>query len=129
VTLISNELREEIAADLRKTRAPSRTAKNLGYSIRLVLAVAEQENQPRTQRKEHNGGLGNPDVFKYTVARKRVVDNWDNNTPEIAEARRSYEAGTHTLATGYDGEFAILYAIPLKRADPKPRYFTLGEQF
>lgn len=120
---LTPEIWEEIKADLRKTRAPSRTARNLGYGIHLVLQVQNEESQPRTTREERYGGMGHPDVERFTVARKKVTSPWNNFDPDIAEARQRLEDGTHTMCTGYDGEWAILYSIPLKKLDPKPGYF------
>jgi hypothetical protein len=120
---ISKETWDEIASDLRKTRSPSRTAKNLGYSIAIILQVVEDENQPRVLRQERHGGLGRPELQKHTVARKKVWQSWNNDLPEVAKARNDYEAGTHQMVTGYDGDWAILYMIPLRWPAAKPHYF------
>jgi len=124
VITLTKEVRDEIAADLLKTRAPSRTAKNLGYSIQLVLEVAEEESRPRSRYTERFGGLGRPELARYTVARKRVWDlGWDNKSGSISKARADYEAGTHEMATGRDGEWLILYSIPRTKVEPRPNYF------
>lgn len=120
------EMREEIARDLRKTRAAARTAKNLGYPIRMVLEVLEDEKQPRPFREEKHGGLGRPELVPFTVARKRAWETWPNpKTDEaIATARAEFEAGTHEMATGRDGDWLILYSIPRKTvAKDRANYF------
>jgi hypothetical protein len=120
---LSDEVRAEIAADLRKTRAPSRTAKNLAYPITLVLQVAEEYSEPRSRHEERFGGHGRPELEPYTVARKKAWAVWDNDSEEIAYARACYEAGTHLMATGRDGDWLIMYLIPQKKTTPRPNYF------
>jgi hypothetical protein len=112
------EMREEIARDLRKTRAPARTAKN------LVLDVMEDERQPRPFREEKYGGLGRPEIQQYIVDRKRPWEIWANTTDPVLTARNQYEAGTHEMATGRDGDWLILYSIPRKTvAKDRQNYF------
>lgn len=121
---ISREMRDEIVSDLAKTRAPSRTAKNLGYSIKVVLAVAEEQNQPRSRFEEKYGGLGRPELVRYTVSRKKAWEVWDNDSGAISRARADYEAGTHEMCTGRDGDWLILYSIPNKwPAEGRTNYF------
>jgi len=117
-------IREEILRDLRKTRAPARTAKNLGYRIHLVLQVQEEDNHPRTVRQEMYGGMGRPEMQKYIVARKRAWETWNNEDNDIATARNMYEGGVVELATGRDGDWLILYSIPrVKRVKDREGYF------
>lgn len=121
---LSREVWEEIATDLRKTRgATSRTAKNLGYDIRLVLQVAEAENEPRIVREEKYGGLGRPELRDYAVARKKAWQVWDNTQPALAKARAEFEEGSHEMVTGRDGDWLILYSIPRRVPLPRPDYF------
>ena len=118
------EMREEIARDLRKTRAPARTAKNLGYPIRLVIEVMEEERQPRPFREEKYGGMGRPEMQQFIVDRKRPWEIWPNLTDPVLTARNQYEAGTHEMATGRDGDWLILYSIPRKTvAKDRQNYF------
>ncbi len=121
---LTPEIREEISRDLRKTRAPARTARNLGYTIHMVLEVLEEEKHPRPFRDEVYGGLGRPDIRDFTVDRKKVWEVWDNDKPAIAKARADYEAGTIEMCTGRDGDWLILYAIPrTKQATDRAGYF------
>lgn len=126
---LTPEVRDEILRDLRKTRAPARTAKNTGYPIRLVLQVQEEDNYPRPFREEQYGGLGRPEMQQYTVARKRAWEVWDNTNEVIAEARANYEAGTHEMVTGRDGDWLILYMIPRKKREPNREGYFQPENF
>lgn len=120
---ITDEVREEILVNFKKTRSPFRTARNLGYNIEDVLSVVDEVAIPRSTREEKFGGFGRPQMQKYLVARKRPWDVWDNNQPEIAKARADYEAGTHEMITGRDGDWLILYSIPRVKPQPRPNYF------
>lgn len=120
---LSDQIRDEIARDLRKTRAPSRTAKNLGYPIKMVLQVADEDSEPRSRHIERHGGLGRPEMQQYAVARKKAWQTWDNDSQEVSDARVAYEAGTHIMATGRDGDWLIMYMIPQSKPTPRPNYF------
>lgn len=120
---LSDEIREEITRDLRKTRAPSRTAKNLGYPIRIVLQVAEEDSEPRSRHVERYEGLGRPELRQYTVARKKAWQVWDNDSNALKSARQAYEDGTHIMVTGRDGDWLIMYLIPQVKPTPRPNYF------
>ena len=120
---LDNTIRLEILADLRKTRAPSRTAKNLGYDIRTILEIANEDRHPASRHEERHDGLGRPELRIYTVSRKKAWEAWDNDSNSLKAARASYEAGTHDMLTGRDGEWLILYLIPQKRVTPRVNYF------
>lgn len=120
---ISAEMKQEILTDLMKTRAPSRTSKNLGYDIRIVLSVMESESGSDPSFEQRYDGFGRPDLSPFLVARKKAWGVWDNDDPKIADARDKYEQGTHEMATGRDGDWLILYSIPRKNPDPRPGYF------
>lgn len=124
---LTPDIREEILRDLRKTRAPARTAKNTGYGIRLVLQVLEEDNHPRPFREEKYGGMGRPELQGFIVSRKRPWEAWDNANEPVAGARAAYEAGTHEMATGRDGDWLILYLIPRKKVDPHRAGYFLPE--
>lgn len=118
------ELRKEIEIELRKVRAPAKVARNLGISLVDVLIVSDDIGGiSRHIRPATYDGEGRPELRQFMMARKRANVPWDNDEPAIAEARRRYEAGTHTMCTGRDGEWLILYSIPLRKRDPKPDYF------
>lgn len=118
------ELREEIIRDLRKFRSPSKVARNLGLDVRVILPINDElANSPRNPRKEEFGGFGRPELSPYTVARKKAWAVWDNEDPAIAKARADYEAGTHDMMTGRDGDWLILYSLPQAKVTPRPDYF------
>ena len=125
---MNTELREEIIRELGKVRAPAKVARNLGVDIRVVLPIADElSGRPRILHEEQHDGMGRPELRAFFVARKKAWEAWDNTLAEVAEARARYEAGTHTLATGRDGQWLILYSIPLLHLDPRPHYFSLGD--
>lgn len=118
------ELKSEILAELRKVRAPTKVARNLGVDLRMVLGVVDEIGGIRAMNREERwGGFGRPELKKYTVARKRAYQTWDNNDPKITKARKDYEAGTHEMCTARDGNWLILYSIPRKKVEPRPDYF------
>lgn len=122
--MITPEIRQEIVAELRKTRAPGKVARSLGIDIRLVLPIADElSGLPRTSHEERFGGYGRPELSEFLVGRKRAHETWDNSDPLIAGARDAYEAGTHDMATGRDGDWLLLYSIPKRRVTPRPAYF------
>ncbi len=120
-------IRDEIIAELRKVRAPAKVARNLGVDIREVLKVADEiGGATRATRPEQFDGNGRPELLEFFVARKRAHVAWDNTIPEIAAARAAYEAGTHDMVTGRDGDWLILYSIPLRwPANNRTHYFKL----
>lgn len=123
--MLTPELREDIIRELRKFRSPSKVAKNLGLDIRLILPIADELSAaPRVVRSEQFDGMGRPELAPYIVGRKKAWDRWDNQDPLIAQARADYEAGTHDMITGRDGDWLILYSIPVLKKKPRPNYFT-----
>jgi hypothetical protein len=115
--------KQEVIREYIKHRLPTKVAKNLGYSIRDVLPIIDEYVGNRTVREEKFGGFGPEHMRKYIVGRKAVVGVWNNNDPQIAQARLDFEAGTHTMTTGRDGDWLLLYSIPLRKRDPKIGYF------
>lgn len=122
--MISPEIKQEIIRELRKVRAPSKAARNLGLDIRVVLPVADElSGEPRVLRQEAYGGYGRPELRDFAVGRKRAHEVWNNDDPMIAVARAAYEAGTHDMMTGRDGDWLILYSVPQRKVTPRPDYF------
>lgn len=119
----------DIKEEYAKHGSRFRTARALGISLdRVDMVIGETAVQPDTKTTTY-GGNGRPDIEKYMVARKRAGDEWDNTLPDIAEARKQYEAGTHEMCTGRDGDWLILYAIPRAVVTPRPNYFRQGSNF
>lgn len=116
--------REEIIRELTRLRSPSKVARKTGYALTDILPIADElAGQPRNVREETFGGYGRPELRDNLVARKRAHETWDNTDPAIAAARDAYEAGTHDMATGRDGDWLLLYSVPLKKPVPRPDYF------
>lgn len=122
---LTPEVEADILAKFKQTRSPFKTAHACGVDVSEVFAVIDAKSDQLTSAEERHGGLGRPEMQRYTVARRRASDReWDNGNTAIALARENYEAGTHIMATGRDGAWLILYSIPRKgRPDPQPGYF------
>ena len=113
---------DKVITEYRRTRSPYRTAKILNIPVDEVWSIVEEH---KDHRPEHSDGWGRPDIRQYTVARRRAGGVWNNMLPKIAEARQNFEAGFIDLATGRDGGWEILYALPRKKRKPRPNYFEL----
>lgn len=121
---LSAEVIEDVLLEYKRTRSPFRTANLTGLDASVVWAIIEEHSDKLSAYPERNGGYGRPELENFIVARRTVGSRaWDNTDPAIADARLSYEAGTHELATGRDGGWRILYAIPRKKVTPRPNYF------
>lgn len=121
---LSEEIIEDVLLEYKRTRSPFRTANLTGLDASVVWAIIEQHADKLSTYPERHGGYGRSDIEQYIVARRKVSSrSWDNTEPAIADARLSYERGTHDLATGRDGGWLILYAIPRKKVFPRVNYF------
>lgn len=122
--MITPEIEQDIVRELRKFRSPSKVAKLLGVDIRDVLPIADRLSEaPRVSREEQFDGMGKPSLSQHAVARKKAWEVWDNADPAVAQAREDYEAGTHNMLTGRDGDWFILYSVPQRKVTPRPNYF------
>jgi len=71
-------------------------------------------------------------IKEHSVARRKLFQPWPKTGPEgaaVGLARARYEAGTHDMAQGWEGNGAgrtcVLYSIPLKRpARGREGYFN-----
>lgn len=122
---VTPELRAEIIAGLRKLRSPSKVMRATGIDLRIILPIADElAGMPRVIREEVHGGYGRPDLRDHLVGRKRAHEVWENSELAIAEARSRYEAGTHEMCTGRDGDWLLLYSIPRNEPTaPRPDAF------
>jgi hypothetical protein len=107
----------------RLKRSPYKVAKAVGISTRDVLEIISDHGHKISEHIERHDGMGRHELREFLVARKLAADSWDNDNPVIAGARADYEAGRVELATGRDGRWLLLYAIPRKRRQPRPNYF------
>lgn len=122
----------EVLALYQKLRSPFKVANKLGLGTRAVLEILS--NNPVAASLgtvsacvERYGGQGRPELVEYLVARKHPTGLWDNAEPAIRAARRAYEAGTHELTTGRDGDWLLLYSIPRKKAvKGRSNYFSVA---
>lgn len=109
----------------RRLNSPYKVARELDLSPTFVYNVLQNHGDRNVARPERHGGLGRPEMRKWLVARTRSV--WDNERAQIAKARARLAAGTHTMATGRDGRWLLLYSIPLRRpVVAQPDFFTPG---
>jgi hypothetical protein len=105
---------EEILQSYRRLRSPYKVARECGYTPRMVWEVLDKYQDTITLPRERFGGEGRPEIQKWLVARiKPSPAGWDNDDPKIKEARQRVVDGTHTMATGRDGAWLLLYSIPL----------------
>ena len=121
----------EVIACYQRLRSPFRVAGKLGMGTARVLQILADNPLAASLSTvsacvETHGGFGRPELVQYTVARKRPTPAWENDSPEIRLARKNYEAGTHELATGRDGDWLILYSIPRRAVAPgRSTYFSV----
>jgi len=96
------------------------------YGVPVTLIRELLPYQAPVSFKEKHGGLGRPSLQQYTVARTRAGYAWQMiDASAIRTARVNYDAGTHEMCTGRDGDWLILYCIPRRYTDRKRRpYFS-----
>jgi hypothetical protein len=119
---LDQDIREEFA----KHRSPFRTCRQLGVSLDRVMRVVGDTSAHSVKNPPRYGGRGRPELEQFIAATKNVNDPWDNSKPELRQARARYEAGTHEMCQGRDGDTIILYSIPRAVANPLPEYFRSG---
>lgn len=127
--VLTPEVVEDIISEYRRTRSPFKTANACGVDVAVVWKVIDENKDRMSIYEERFGGKGRPELEQHLVASRRATDReWDNDDRGIIGARKAFEAGTHLMATGRDGQWLLLYCIPRTGAkDPKPNYF-LPEQ-
>lgn len=119
-------LDDDIREEFSKHHSIFRVCKSLGISLdRVTRVVGNQDFQVETKTARY-GGRGRPEMEKYVVATKHANESWDNSRTELREARQRYEAGTHEMAQGRDGDTIIQYLIPRAVTEPRPGYFKHG---
>lgn len=110
------EVIAEVLGSYRRLRSPYKVARECGYEPRLVWEIVDGYADTLTISQERWGGQGSPEMLQYLAARLKLGSiSWDNADPDVARARARFEAGTHTMATGRDGGWLLLYSIPLKK--------------
>ena len=99
-------------------------------AVRLSVAMpvlAAPNPTPVARRRAPPAEIGQPNLRKYTVSTRNCqTPLWPSQDYEkIATARRKYEAGTHEMCQGRDGEWFILYLIPRNKRVAPRRFFSL----
>jgi hypothetical protein len=120
-------LRQDVETEFKKTKSYYRVARALDLPMEKVKAILADYQPPAPPKREAvYGGQGRPEMRKYVVAKKQAMEDWNNTDPDIAFARAAYEAGTHEMCSGRDGDTILLYSIPRTKKDPRPNYFALA---
>ena len=61
----------------------------------------------------HEYTLGHPELRKYIIAYRHVFRDWPKTSQEVLrDARQKFDAGTHEMCQGRDGDYIIQYLIP-----------------
>ncbi len=120
---MDEEILNRIKVRLRYSRNYGKIARDMSLSVREVEAVDVEHNGRFNYTPE---GLGQPEMLRHMIARYdiREQSEWDNSDPKIIQAREDYDAGKIEMATGRDGFFMLLYAIPRKTPADRPLYFS-----
>ena len=64
--------------------------------------------------------LGRPSLQQFIVAYRHAERGWPKQfDDELDYARQRYDAGTHIMCQGRDGDYIIQYLIP-RTGKPKP---------
>lgn len=111
----------EILEEYKRCRSPFRTARVFNLDVHEVWQLIEDNQSYLQNPPERYEGWGRPEIRDFVAARRRIRGpKWDNDAPEVSKARELYEEGWVDLATGRDGGWEILYAIPRKKRQPRP---------
>lgn len=122
--MLSPDVTDEVIQAYKRLKSPFRVAKLLSLDVKQVWNVIEENPELIAAVPSRFGGDGRPELLPYLAARRKVSDfGWDNNSADILQARADYEAGTHNMVTGRDGNWLLMYMIPQKRVTPRPEYF------
>lgn len=122
--MLTPHIIDEVIQAYKRLKSPFRVAKLLSLDVQQVWDVIEENPELVTAVPCRFGGDGRPELFPYLAARRKVSDpGWDNKSAEIQQARADYEAGTHNMVTGRDGNWLLMYMVPQKRITPRPDYF------
>ena len=120
---LDDDIREEFA----KHHSIFRVCKSLGISLDRVTRVVGNDEFPTERKAARFGGRGRPELEKYIAASKHANETWDNTSTELVRARQRYEAGTHEMCQGRDGDTILLYCIPRAVVEPRQGYFKHGD--
>lgn len=117
----------EVLDEYRRSRSPFKTATVFDMHVNDVWKLIEENTAYLKDTPERFGGMGRPELQDFIVARRAIRGpRWENSDPNIMKARELYEKGHIDMATGRDGSWEILYAIPRLRTQPRPGCWALG---
>jgi hypothetical protein len=109
----------EIEADIMRLHdqnpkrfSPFRVAKQVGATMAEVIATVNQNKV--IEGTDFSGTISRVGLLRFIVA-SRPYGSWDNTDEGVIEARRRYDAGTHTMATHRENGWMHLCSIPLRR--------------
>lgn len=117
---VTQSLIDDIQTELKSVRAnPVRIATKFGVPASMIRFIMQETPSPTTKYVQHSDdGWGRYELRDYVVTRCVAGDGWGGNSVKaIAKARTDYDAGTHEMCQGRDGDFLILYSIPRKAVD------------
>lgn len=122
--MLTPDQTDKIIDAYKRLKSPFRVAKLLTLDVQQVWDVIEENPERVAAVASRFGGDGRPELLPYLAARRKVSDpSWDNDSVEIQQARADFEAGTHNMVTGRDGNWLLMYMIPQERVTPRPDYF------
>jgi hypothetical protein len=123
--VLTPEVIANVIAEYRRTRSPFKVANACGVDVKIVWQIVDENKDKLSSYAERHGGKGRPEMEQFLVASRHANDReWNNKDEGIVRARAAYEAGTHIMATGRDGQWLLLYLIPRKGPkQPRPGYF------
>lgn len=120
-------LDEDIRSEYAKHHSAYRVAKALGITLDRVYSAIGNEKLSVKHTPTVYGGRGRPELEKFIVALKHVNEPWDNSSEELRKARQRFEAGTHEMCQGRDGDTIIQYSIPRAVTEPRVGFFKHGD--
>lgn len=124
---ITSQVEDEVLQTYRRLRSPYKVARELGYGPSIVWEIIERNQDTAALPTQRYDGNGRPDMEQFLVKRMKVTaEGWNNEDEAVAGARARFCAGTHTMTTGRDGPWLLLYSIPLKKPiEARPDYFKM----
>lgn len=94
------------------------------FPVQPVLTRSfDDEPQPNRDKNGHLE-VGRKSLRPKIVAVRLATSWWrPEDRDAIRNARKSYDAGTHILTTGRDGQWIVLYAIKRRKPVAPQSYF------
>ena len=97
----------------------------LGISPSELATNATPALTTPARRRQPPADIGKPYFLKYRVSVRHA--DWSmwpsDDQSKIEQARAKYEAGTHTMCQGRDGDWFVLYCVPLQQRVGARKFF------